>query len=403
VAGGRLDALVLDLDTRAGLAIARSLGRQGLSVGLATRDPYASGMRSKHGRFRVALPAPEASFEAYADAIVAAVRERPADAILPTIDSSVAALHARREALAAAGSAPAIGSVEAVELATSKSRTLELATTLGIPVPRSLRVESTAELEAALDELGLPAVLKPETSWRSLGDGGERVAPLLLETPEQARAAGDELLRPGAPGLLQELATGRRETIKLFRVDGRVTARLAMVVERAWPPLGGSSVMRATAPAAGDTLEHAERLVDAIGLDGYAEAEFRRDAAGRPLLMEVNARLSQSVELAVRAGVDFPRMQLEWARGGPVPEGPAYPVGLRVGWLAGDARLAVGAALGASPAPRPALAPTLAAIALDYSVRRSRIEGLDLRDPAPTLAALRSTAGAVRGRLTRAR
>jgi hypothetical protein len=36
-------------------------------------------------------------------------------------------------------------------------------------------------------------------------------------------------------------------------------------------------------------------------------------------------------------------------------------------------------------------------------VRRSRIEGLDLRDPAPTLAALRPTASAVRARLTRAR
>ena len=125
---------------------------------------------------------------------------------------------------------------------------------------------------------------------------------------------------PGGAGVLvQEVVGGTRETIKLFRNAGRTLVRLAMTIDRTWPPLGGSSVMRRSISPPEDALRAAERLVAEIGLDGYSEVEFRRSPEGAPVLMEVNPRLSQSVELAIRAGVDFPRMQLEWARGGRIP------------------------------------------------------------------------------------
>ncbi len=103
--------------------------------------------------------------------------------------------------------------------------------------------------------------------------------------------------------------------------------------------------------------------------------------------MEINPRLSQSVELATRAGVDFPRMQLEWARGGTLPEARPAAVGVRVGWLAGDLRLLVGSVAG-SPPPRPAVGRTIRSIGSDYVVHRARIEGFDLRDPRPMLGAI---------------
>lgn len=386
----RVDALVLDLDTRAGLCIARTLGRGGLSVDVASRDLRASGLRTRYAGRRIGLPDPETGFDAYCDALVAALREAPADATLATIDASVEALHRRRADLER-WTAPALGAPEAVEVALHKERTLEVARGLGIPVPRSLQAETVDDVAAAAAEVGYPCVVKPVTSWRGLGDGGERVAALYAAGPEEARVAAAALARAGAPVLVQELAPGRRETIKLFRVAGAFHARVAMVVDRAWPPLGGSSVMRHTITPPDDVLAHAERLVSEIGLDGYSETEFRRAADGRPLLMEVNARLSQSVELAVRAGVDFPRLQLEWARGGRLPEARSAAVGLRVGWAAGELRLLAAAALGAGPAPRPRLGAAARELAGDYLVRRARLEGLDGRDPRPVLAALAFT------------
>jgi len=105
------------------------------------------------------------------------------------------------------------------------------------------------------------------------------------------------------------------------------------------------------------------------------------------LLMEINPRISQSVEVAVRAGVDFPRMQFEWARGGSIPTPPGPVLGLRVGWLAGDLRLLTGALRGGPP-PRPSFAPTIRAIVSDYVLHRARLEGFDAHDPKPVLGSI---------------
>jgi hypothetical protein len=58
--------------------------------------------------------------------------------------------------------------------------------------------------------------------------------------------------------------------------------------------------------------EQAERLIREIDLEGYSEVEFRRDGNDIPYLMEINPRLSASVEIAVRCGVDFPHLLYQW-------------------------------------------------------------------------------------------
>jgi predicted ATP-grasp superfamily ATP-dependent carboligase len=381
-----IDALVLDLDTRAGLCAARSLGRAGFAVAVAARDGGASGMTSRYATRRVVLPDPAVDFGDHVRALIDELASQRPDAALASIDSSVAALQANREAVGRF-TAPALGSFEAVEIALSKERTIEIARSLAIPVPRSTSVSSLAEFDAAVAEIGLPCVLKPERSWRSSGAGGERLSPIIVSNTDEAHRMGTDLARADAPVLVQEFAVGDRETIKLFRDRGRTLVRMAMLVDRSWPPLGGSSVMRRTVTPPADVLDHAERLVAEVGLDGYSEVEFRRDAHGRPLLMEINPRISQSVEVAVRAGIDFPRMQFEWARGGAIPSPPAPVLGMRVGWLAGDLRLLMGG-LGAGPPPQPRFSPTIRAMASDYLLHRARVEGLDLHDPKPVLGSI---------------
>ncbi len=372
---------MLDLDTRAGLAIARSLGRGGLAVAVAAREGDASGLKTRYASTRFVLPSPERDFEAYAQGVLEAVRAVPAEAIIPSTDWSVEALVSLREKLQGLAR-PALGAPEAVTVASSKERTLAVATRLGMPVPRSTFAASPAEVRDAVAEFGLPVVVKALTSWRPVDGGGERVGPVYLGSAEDLAAVDETVVRADAPALVQEFASGVRETVKLFRDRGRFVATLLMRVERTWPLLGGSSVMRTTIPVDPVLVESAQRLVSEIGLDGYSEVEFRRTHDGRPLLMEVNPRLSQSVELAVRAGVDFPRMQFDWARGGTVKVVDGYHVGARLGWLAGDLRVAA-----FSPTRRAALAEA----SRDYVLRRSALDGFDPRDLRPSLGALAFT------------
>ena len=125
------------------------------------------------------LPDPEVDFEAYAQALIAALGEQPADAAIAVIDSSVEALHRHRDEIGRL-TAPALGAKDAVDIALSKERTLEVAQALGLPTPRSLAVSTAVELDAAIAEIGTPCVLKPITSWRAVGSGGERVSPVYV-------------------------------------------------------------------------------------------------------------------------------------------------------------------------------------------------------------------------------
>ena len=124
----------------------------------------------------------------------------------------------------------------------------------------------------------------------------------------------------------------------LFVVDGEVLASCAHVAYRTSPALGGVSVMRESIPMPQDIYSAAVCLVTAIGLQGVCEVEFRRDARGRPLLMEINARLAGTIENAMRSGIDFPMMVWQWASGLPVDRAGGYRTGVRTRWLQGDLR-----------------------------------------------------------------
>src|SRR4029077_11425951 len=97
-------------------------------------------------------------------------------------------------------------------------------------------------------------------------------------------------------------------------------------------------VTRESIPLPHDIADAARRLVEELGLEGYAEVEFRRDRAGTPVLMEINPRLSASVEVAIRAGVDFPRLIYQWATDGELERNVGYQTGVRMRWLGGDIR-----------------------------------------------------------------
>src|SRR5207302_10871087 len=100
--------------------------------------------------------------------------------------------------------------------------------------------------------------------------------------------------------------------------------------KRTRPPLGGESIVRQSIDVPADIGRHAEQLVRELNLEGYCEVEFRRDGTGAPYLMEINPRLSASVEIAVRSGVDFPYLLYQWASGGPIEKVDGDRTG---GWM----------------------------------------------------------------------
>ncbi len=332
---GFVDVLVADAGVRPGLVAVRDLGRAGLAVGALDISPSAPAFASRWCRVGAVVPDFHADRDAYVDAVIDLCVARGAKALIPAHDGSVEALRSRRgeiERVVGLALAPE----SALAVAVDKVRTLEAAASVGLRAPRGATVRRGDDAAAAIDEVGLPAVVKPVRSWAQDEAVGRRLVATVATARAEALAAIVRIHEEGIDVLVQEWLPGDREALSFFRAGGHTWARFAARAERTAPPLGGNSVLRVSIPLPEDITEPAERLVAELGLDGYTEVEFRRDAEGRAALMEINPRLSAAVEVASRSGISFPVLLYRWAAGEPLSEAGGYRTGVRMRWMGGD-------------------------------------------------------------------
>jgi predicted ATP-grasp superfamily ATP-dependent carboligase len=342
MAGEKYDVLITDANWRTAVTSARSFGRAGLRVALGeATGQFKPGhmppsFSSRYCARAVELPDYTKDPAAYLEALVAFVRDHSVRVLLPVGDASITMLAPQRERFAEHGCTLAVASDAALEIANDKVRTLELADKLGIPYPKSLPLAGVEDIRAAEAAFGYPYVVKPTVSWT--GQAAERATPTEVINEEEAVKATDNCLATGCEVIAQQLASGDRISISVFMANGELLAYCGCTALRTTPPLGGVSVQRVSIAIDKDLLDATVSLVTAAGVEGASEVEYRCDAQGNPLLMEINPRLAGTLENAMHSGVNFPLMIWQWATGQPVQPVRSYPVGVRTRWLAGDLR-----------------------------------------------------------------
>ena len=333
-----LDILLLDAEYRQTLAALRAYTRMGLSVGVVACADEASGapaFASRYARVRAVVPDFATNPDGYVDALLELLAMYPARMMLPAHDGSIEALRLRRAEIERLTALP-LANETALDIAINKPRTLEVAEEVGVAIPRSLPVTTLDEARAAFCAFGPPMVLKPVQSWAENETGGTRLSVNAVLTEEDAEREARYILESGGQAVAQEFLPGWREAVSVFYADGQFLARFAQRSYREFPVLGGVSTLCESIAPSPELVEPAERLVRAIGLEGCSMVEFRRDRAGKPVLMEINARPAGSLALAVHCGVNFSQLLYNWAMGLPLQPVDSYRVGKRLRWLSGD-------------------------------------------------------------------
>ena len=385
------DACVLDAQLRQSLVTIRSLGKRGLAVA-AMETKAVPAFASRWCKQARVCP-PLDGTDAYLTYLERVLDHSGARVLITSSDSTVALVRQHRARLEQR-TRIALAQEPALAIAVNKEQTLEIASRLGLHVPRGVPVTSVDEVPAAIKEIGLPAVIKPSESWL-WGDEqetGARFISRLVTTPEEAHLAVQELTRLGGTLLFQQFLTGRREAVSLLYANGEMYGRFAQWAKRTEPPLGGTSVLRQSIALPEDTADQAERLVREIDLEGYSEVEFRRDHAGVPYLMEINPRLSASVEMAVRSGVDFPYLLYQWANGEPITKVTGYRAGAWMRYLKGDIMTTIETI---KQRGRPGITPPTQAV-LGFGLSFLRPMGYDYVDWADPAPAVQATTGFLR-------
>lgn len=385
---------VLVTDARRGSALAfiRSLGRRGDHVVAADATTPSAGMRSRHAAGRVRYPSPMDDRTGAGDALIRAAHDHRIDLIVPITDEVILALVDRLTELPV-GCQVAIPDAAAARVVGDKRATLELAGSLGIPVPESIAAGSPMDIRAAAAHIGYPVVIKPGTSRvRGVDDRIRRHAVAYARDPRELDRALGSLV--DVEVLVQRFWQGQGQGVELLLDHGRPIAAFQHRRLREVPVSGGASSLRESMTLDPAMLDHATALLGALAFHGLAMVEFRVGPDGAAL-MEVNGRVWGSMPLAVAAGMDFPARLAELYatddRGRhPGPLATDYAVGVRARNLELDLVWIASVLLGSrrpSIATRPPRRSALRAIG-ELVDPRIRDDILSWRDPAPGAAEL---------------
>jgi hypothetical protein len=199
---------------------------------------------------------------------------------------------------------------------------IDAARAAGIPAPDTITVPHESALDAALDRVGFPAVLKADGSW---GGGGVAMArnreqahaafrrfataPSRLRSVVRAVKRRDihflrEMVRPREMTVsVQRFVAGQPATSAFACWKGRVLAAIHMEVLESLGSTGPASVMRRLDCPRMDSA--AIRIAERFGLSGLHGLDFIRDAAGQPHLIEINPRATQASAFALGPGHDL--------------------------------------------------------------------------------------------------
>ena len=235
-------------------------------------------------------------------------RERP-DALLPTMGGQTGlnlATELHREGILDRYGVEVIGaSAEAIEIAEDRELFKRAMTEIGIEVPRSHSVSLLEEARSVLDEIGLPAIIRP---FFTLGGTGSGTA--------YNKADFDEMVNRGLAQspvhqvLVEESVIGWKEIeLEVMRdLDGEFIVICTIENLDVMGVHTGESVCIAPAQTATDKeyqvlRDMSRKVMERVGIDASgSNIQYAvNPKTGRTLIIEMNPRVSRSSALASKA------------------------------------------------------------------------------------------------------
>jgi D-aspartate ligase len=304
-----------------GLTIARSLGRRGIPVWVASPPNVKLASFSRYTQRTVDWPAGE--FDAQAAFLLELAAKYALDqwVLFPTSDES-AALLAKFHAVLSRRFCVSAPTWDVLRWAYDKRLTYQLAAESDVDYPLTFYPATEADLKTSQCEF--PAILKPATHaimnrFTSDKAWAVRSRAELLARYREAR----EMIPPDLI-LLQEMIPGGGESQFSYAAlcrEGEPIVSLTARRTRQYPIDFGYSSSFVETLDVPEIVEPSRRLLAAIHYTGLVEVEYKFDArCGRYKLLDINPRLWTWSPLGARAGLDFPYLLWRMMMGETLPQ-----------------------------------------------------------------------------------
>jgi hypothetical protein len=259
-------------------------------------------------------------------ALAKAIKRAEPALIVPCDDRAIVHLHELQASTRHASPAMnavierSLGAVDSFPVVERRSDLIAVARTEGIRAPDMVQVATIDELRVALDQVGLPAVMKVDGTWGGLGvrvvhSFAEAARTLkTLSRPVGAARALKRLIVDRDPYFLLPMFAGSSPVVNVQRFvegtpansavvcwNGEVLAGISVAAMRTRGPQGASTVVR--------VIDHPEmreagvKLVRRLNLSGFCGFDFLLEAGTNAAhLIEMNARTTPISHLPLAEG-----------------------------------------------------------------------------------------------------
>ncbi|WP_343344329.1 ATP-grasp domain-containing protein [Sphingomicrobium sp. XHP0239] len=290
-----ITVLVTGAGALLGQGIIRSLKRGTLDVKIVAVDP--SPLAPALYWVDEAYGVPMANDADYLPRLREVIGRCGADVLIPGTDVELEILSEARAVIEAEQDCKVlVSSPEVVRIADDKYATAAFFRDAGFDYPGSAKGEDGAEIDALVEKVGFPLIVKPRVGARSIGVS--RVTD---------RAQLDRAL-DGREGLVVQECVGGDEaeyTASALVFDGQPTVSVVMRRD-----LRDGNTYRAFTEPFDELHGLTRRWGEALGPYGPANFQFRLDAEGRAKVFEINGRFSGTTPLRQLVGFDEVEMCL---------------------------------------------------------------------------------------------
>lgn len=331
------------------LAATRSLGRKGYKITIAqTRQrkgdisgSFAPMLRrlykTRYCSKVVFIASPFDGLDEYVGDVLQLIKSEKYDVVMPFTHACVASLCHAKDKIEEFSHLP-FGEFDKFMIFHDKHNTIQLAKELEVPVPESHFPRDYNELEEIANTLDYPVVVKA-----SIGCGvkqGVRYAKnketLLKGYSEIISNDSFWFLDDYRTPFVQEYIPGKIHDVAIIADHGEIKGALTQVRQIMYPIFGGTGSVNVTTNEP-ELLDLARRMLESVSWHGPAQAEFKLDYRDNTYkLLEVNPKFWGTLDLSIKAGIDFAEIACQIALSEDVKPRFEYKVGLTYRWIMQD-------------------------------------------------------------------
>ena len=269
----------------------------------------------------------------YAAAILEICRKEHVDVVIPIMSVELETLAKNEAMFKEAGVVLSVSSLESLKIANNKLALFEYMRDNDIPVPKFWKVNSVADVDPAIEHIGVPVVFKTNEGSGSRGmriidPSKSRFDILFHEKPTSAYVTLQdfkETLQEGdmPPMMAMEYLPGNEYTVDMLCENGKVLYNMC----RRGLNVQTSIILDGIVEDKPEITGLCAMVAEKLKLTGNIGFDVKERADGTPVIMECNPRATAGVSEFTASGVNLLYLNIKRCLGEPLPEvTPKYGV-----------------------------------------------------------------------------